>query len=133
MKGVTGFLAEEMVHGEVAELIIGVTRDETGLLLLTIGAGGVLTELLQDSASMLVPCTRQEIETALASLRIDKILTGYRGRPAANRASIIDAIEAVQAYCVANPHVIELDVNPLIAMPERAVAVDALIKLETSK
>ncbi len=100
----------------------------TGLFLLTIGAGGVLAELLQDTASLLLPTTREEIAEALASLRMAPLLSGYRGKPAANIEGVIDAIEAIARYAEANAEaLIELDVNPLIARADDAVAVDALI------
>ena len=130
MAGVNGYLVEEMVTDAVAELIIGVTRDPTGMFLLTIGAGGILTELLEDTASILLPTTRGEILNAIEPLKIFKILNGYRGKPAADMKAIVDAILAVQTYCLANPHMSELDINPLMALPNSAIAVDALIKLE---
>ncbi|MEM7288754.1 MAG: acetate--CoA ligase family protein [Pseudomonadota bacterium] len=130
MSGTIGYLAEEMVSGAVAELIIGITRDETGLFVLTIGAGGVLTELLQDSASLIIPAEQEEIAQALSDLRVSRILDGYRGKPAADKNAIVSAIMAVQNYCINTPHLLELDINPLMALPDAAIAVDALIKLE---
>jgi len=126
----TGFLAEEMATGGVAEILVGVVRDATGLMALTIGAGGVLAELLSDTASLLLPASRDDIEGALASLRIDRILSGWRGRPAADRDALIDAILAICVYAEANEQsLVELDVNPLIARTDDAVAVDALIRI----
>ncbi len=130
MHGVSGFLTEEMVERPVAELLVGITRDDTGLFLLTIGAGGILTELLEDTASLIVPATETQINAALDTLKISKLLDGYRGKPAADRQSILNAVMAVQAYCLANPHLLELDINPLMALPDKAIAVDALIILE---
>ena len=130
MKGVSGFLAEEMVSEPVAELLIGITRDATGTFLLTIGAGGVLTELLEDTTSLLVPARPADVEAAIDTLKITKLLNGFRGRPQAAIKPIVDAIMAVQSYCLANPHLLELDINPLMALPEKAIAVDALIILE---
>lgn len=129
MNCVKGFLIEGMVPTPIAEILIGITRDATGVLLLTIGAGGVMTELLQDSASLIIPSSREDISKAISELKIAKILAGYRGKPAADMNAILDAIEAVQAYCIKNPNLIELDINPLMALETGAVAVDALIKL----
>jgi len=129
MKGVSGFLIEEMVPTPIAEILIGVTRDATGVFLLTIGAGGVMTELLEDSASLIIPSSREDISNAVLKLKIAKILTGYRGKPSADMEAILDAVEAVQAYCIENPNLIELDINPLMALENYAMAVDALIKL----
>lgn len=130
MTGVSGFLVEEMVTGVVAEILVGVTRDATGLLLLTIGAGGVLTELLEDTASVLLPTTDAEIAKALESLKLYKILKGYRGKQGADIPAIIDQIAKIANYAAANKDVlIELDVNPLMACHDHAIAVDALIRM----
>lgn len=126
----TGLLAEEMAEPGT-ELLVGVTRDATGLLALTLGAGGILAELLRDSATLVLPAGREAIREALLSLRIGALLGGYRGRPPADMDALLDAVEAIAAYATAEaPRLIELDVNPLIAGPSGAVAVDALIRLD---
>ncbi|WP_420408413.1 acetate--CoA ligase family protein [Hoeflea sp.] len=125
-----GFLAEEMAAGGVAELLVGVTRDATGTFLLTLGAGGVLTELLQDTESLLLPATNEDIVAALERLKIGPLLRGYRGKPAADIAAIADAVQSVCRYAEANSNrLVELEINPLIAREQDAVAVDALISL----
>lgn len=127
MVGATGYLAEEMVTGAVAELLVGITRDPTGLVLLTVGAGGVMAELMADTASLLLPAEDAQIEHALRRLKVARLLDGWRGAPAADFASIVRAIQAISSYAMATPGLAELDVNPLIATADRAVAVDALI------
>ncbi|MCR9126232.1 MAG: acetate--CoA ligase family protein [Rhodobacteraceae bacterium] len=127
--GTAEVLVEEMVPDAVVELLIGVTRDPAHGFVLTLGAGGALTELLRDTGSLLVPASRASIGQALASLRIAPQLAGYRGRPGASLAAILDAVDAVQAYVVANAATLcELEINPLICTPMRAVAADALIR-----
>jgi acyl-CoA synthetase (NDP forming) len=124
------FLIERMVEGAVAELIVGVTRGEPFGLALTIGAGGVLVELLDDSATLLLPATRADIDRALRSLRCFPLMDGYRGRPSGDVEAAVDAILAVARYAEANARsLVELDVNPLLVLPAGAVAVDALIRL----
>lgn len=124
-----GYLLEEMVQGAVAELLIGVLRDPAHGFVLTVGAGGVLTELWQDTASLLVPACADTVEAALRSLRIWPLIAGYRGKPAANLDAIIDAIMGVQNYIVANAdRVSEVEINPLMCTPETAIAVDALLR-----
>lgn len=124
----TGFLVEAMVTDAIAELLVGVISDPAHGFVLTLGAGGTLTELLDDSTSLLVPSSRDAIERALSGLKIAKLLDGHRGKMPADRRTILDAVEAVQAYVIANAdNVVEVEVNPLIATPEDAIAVDALI------
>jgi acyl-CoA synthetase (NDP forming) len=130
MPAPAGYLAEEMVPDPVAELIVGVTRDPSGLMALTIGAGGLLAELLQDSATLILPTTPDAIRAALASLRLAPILAGYRGRPAADLAALTAAIAAVAAFAEAHAgRLAELEVNPLVATPTGAFAADALLRL----
>lgn len=123
------FLVEEMVTGTVAELLIGVVKDPAHGFVLTLGAGGTLTEVLRDSASVLLPATQAEIETSLNSLRIAPLLDGYRGAAAADRAAILRAVRAVEAYVLANADGLEeIEVNPLLCTPTDAIAADALMR-----
>ncbi|XDA98075.1 acetate--CoA ligase family protein [Sulfitobacter sp. LCG007] len=124
------FLVEEMVQGGVAELLLGVTRDPAHGFLLTLGAGGVLTELWQDTVTLLLPVGPQDVKAALRRLRIWPLLEGYRGKPAANLDAIVRAVLALQACVVDNAARIgEVEINPLICTPDAAVAVDALISI----
>ncbi|MEM5472067.1 acetate--CoA ligase family protein [Hoeflea sp. AS60] len=124
------FLVEEMAVGGIAEVLVGITRDPTGTFLLTLGAGGVLTELLADTVSLLLPASRTEIEAELKGLRIGKLLEGYRGKPAADMQALVDAVLAICRYATAHSdRLVELEVNPLITRVSDAIAVDALIRL----
>ena len=123
------FLVEEMITDPVAELLIGVTRDPAHGFLLTLGAGGVLTELWQDTTSLLLPVTAVQIGDALQALRIAPLLNGYRGKSGADIPAIIAAIMSVQAYVIAHQDTIsEVEINPLICTTSAAIAVDALIR-----
>jgi acyl-CoA synthetase (NDP forming) len=126
------FLVEEMIVDGVAEILVGALIDPQFGLTLVVGAGGVMTELLQDSVSFLPPFNRSVIETVLRRLTVNKLLHGFRGRPAADMPALIDAIVSVGRYAEANlASLVELDVNPVIvrAAGAGAVAVDALIRL----
>ncbi|SMX29065.1 hypothetical protein TRP8649_03196 [Pelagimonas phthalicica] len=126
-----GYLVEQMVPDAVAELLIGVMRDPAHGFVLTLGAGGILTEILQDTVSLLLPVDETAILTALHSLRIAPMLAGYRGAAAAEKKAICQAILAVQAYVKAQAgRVAEVEINPLLCGPDGAIAVDALIRLE---
>ena len=121
-------LIEKMVTGAVAELIIGIKRDQQFGLALVIGAGGVLTELMQDSVTLLLPASRQEIETACQRLKVWKLITGFRGKSGDAKAAI-DAIESITRFAATYPDDIEeLDINPLLVLRKGAVAVDALVR-----
>jgi acetyl-CoA synthetase len=125
-------LIEHMKVGAIAELIVGVTREAPFALALTLGAGGVLAELIDDHATLLLPANRVEIRAALRSLKIARVIDGCRGAPSGDWAALLEAIEAIVRYAEANRHrLIELDVNPLLVFPDGsgAVAVDALIRL----
>ncbi len=120
----------EAMKPSLAELIVGVTRDQQFGLVLTIGSGGILVELLKDAKTLLMPATREEIKTALVDLKSAPLLAGYRGRPAADTDATVEAILAIQEYAISNKDsLIELDVNPLLigAQGEGVFAADALI------
>lgn len=121
------FLLEEMVTGAIAELLIGVVLDPAHGYVLTLGAGGTLTELLDDTASLLIPATAGDIKVALQTLKTYRLIKGYRGKPAADLDAIIQAVLSIQAYIIdQHGQIDELEVNPLICLPKGATAADAL-------
>ena len=123
------FILEEMVMDTVAEILIGVVKDPSHGFVITIGAGGILAELMQDTASILMPASRDYIKLTLNRLKIAKVLNGYRNQPAGDIDSLLDAIEAIQSYVLANLYTIEeVEVNPLIITQTCAVVADALIR-----
>ena len=126
-----GYLVEKMIDPPVAELIVGATRDPVFGLSLTLGAGGIFVELLEDSIILPLPATRTDIHAAISRLRIAKLIDGYRGRPKGDLEAAIGAVAGVADYVVKNAaRVEELDINPLMVLSEgRGVAaVDALIR-----
>jgi acetyl-CoA synthetase len=126
-------LIEQMITGSVAELIIGVVRDPQFGLALLLGAGGVLAEVWEDNVTLLLPAGRAEIEAALEKLRIWRLIAGYRGRKA-DAEAVVRAVEKIAAFADKYCHEIEeLDINPLLALPDRAVAVDALVRFRATK
>ena len=127
------FLVESMVTGTVAELIVGVKRDERFGLALVIGSGGTLVELVGESTTLLLPTSRREVERELDSLKTSHLLAGFRVGPEGDREATVDAIMAVVAF--ARKHhdrIEELEVNPLLILPrgKGAVAADALIRMQ---
>lgn len=124
----SSFIVEEMIGGDVVELLIGIVLDEAHGYVLTIGAGGMLTELLADQVSLLVPANRNEILRALSTTKIHKLLTGYRGKSEKNIDELLSVIDKLQSYIIENANLIkELEINPLMVSEKSAIAVDALI------
>ncbi len=122
-------LVERMVTGAVAELILGLTRDPQFGTALVVGAGGILTELLKDTATLLLPTTETEIREALAGLKCWPLVTGFRGRHG-DAEAVVRAVHALAAFADAHPgRIEEVDVNPLLVTADGAVAVDALIRM----
>lgn len=125
-------LVERMVTGAVAELIIGLTSDPQFGTALVVGAGGILTELLKDSVTLILPTSRSEIERALRTLKVWRLVEGFRGK-SGDQEAVIAAVEAVARFAGAHRGLIEeLDVNPLLVLKDGAIAVDALIKMRTA-
>ena len=123
------YLIEEMIGDGLIELLVGVVADPAHGYLLTLAAGGVLTEILKDSVSLSLPVEEPDILTALEKLKIAPLLAGYRGKPAVDKAALVTAVLAVQDCVLDNrASFTEIELNPLILTPTRAVAVDALIK-----
>lgn len=123
-------LLEPMAKPPLAELIVGIKRENDFGLALVIGAGGILVELLKDSRSLLLPTTDGAIRQALLGLRSAALLQGFRGRQVADLDALVAAIRAVADYACENAgQLLELDVNPLLVGADGTTAVDALIRL----
>ena len=126
------FLIEKMMGGAVAELIVGLKRDAQFGLVLVLGSGGILVELVKDSAVLLLPTSRHAVSKALSGLRGFKLLQGFRGRAFGDVEAVIDAVMAVADYAQAHQHsLLEVDINPLLVLPvgQGVVAADALIRI----
>lgn len=128
-----GLLVERMVEGGVAELLVGVTREPGVGLLLTLGFGGVLVELVRDRACLLLPTDAASIREALLGLRLAPLLTGYRARRLADLDAAVATIQAVGRFALVHAERLEeLEINPLIVRAQGGgvVAVDALLRME---
>ncbi|SEM44357.1 Acyl-CoA synthetase (NDP forming) [Pseudomonas sp. ok272] len=124
-------LLEPMAKPPLAELIVGIKRENDFCLALVIGAGGILVELLKDSRSLLLPTTDGAIRNAVLSLRSAALLQGFRGRQTADLDALVAAIRGVADYACENAgQLLELDVNPLLVGATGTTAVDALIRLD---
>lgn len=126
-------LVQEMVEGGL-ETIIGLSRDPQWGLVLAFGLGGVLVELLRDVRLALPPLDEEGAEEMLGAINAAALLRGHRGTPPRDRAALRGALLALSALALDLGDLIEeVDVNPLLALPEGqgARAVDALLRLRT--
>ena len=130
------FLVERMATGAIAELIIGIKRDDQYGPALVIGAGGILVELIADSVSLLLPTDRAAVTRAVESLSSYKLIKGFRGNKAGDMTAIVDAVLSVAAFAESNwDRLMELDINPLLVLPggQGVVAADALISFSSEE
>jgi acetate---CoA ligase (ADP-forming) len=89
----------------------------------------VLVELVDDTATLLLPATPAQIRAALTGLRVGPVLEGFRGQ-AADLEAVVSAVQAIAAFALDHAdRLVELEVNPLLVLPDGAMAVDALIRL----
>ena len=126
--GPAGCLIEAQVENCIVELLVSVVRDPVHGLIMTVGAGGELAELMSDTQHLLIPTTEEKLRVALNRLRCSKLLNGYRSKPSVAWRSLIENILAVQSAAMAlGERLIELEINPFVCTTERCVAVDALL------
>ena len=110
------------------EVIVGVNRDPQFGLVLVVGAGGVLTEMLNQVSLRMLPIREGQARAMLNEAKLEPHLKGFRDSPAVNIDALVAAIEAVANFAAANAHWLEsIDVNPIIAHRQSCIAVDALI------
>lgn len=126
-----GWLVERMIDDGVAELLVGYEHDPMLGGFLTLASGGVLVELVGDSRVLPLPVTAEDVREALAALRVNRLIAGYRGHSAGDGEALVDAVLAIGRYCTERAEMlVELEVNPLIVRPRGygVVAADALIR-----
>ena len=123
-------IVERQVGDAVVELLVSVRREDPVGWLLTIGAGGTLVEILEDTRSLLLPVTGEDVRSALQGLSVWPLLAGYRGRPGADVEAVVDAVLGVVQMAVAPDRLVEVECNPLIAGAEGATVVDVLVERE---
>jgi acyl-CoA synthetase (NDP forming) len=122
-----GILIESMIENPIAELMVSLRRDAQFGLILTIASGGVLTEILQDASTLLVPADDLSVLATLDSLRMARLLGGFRGGPAVSRQAILDQIQALVRLMHARSDIVEIEINPMMLGSDYAICADALI------
>ncbi len=130
-----GFMVQKMIEAPAGsvEMILGARFDPQFGPLLVIGAGGKFAELFDDSQTMLAPITASQARAALSRLKVDRLLRGFRGSPALDRAALIKTMVNFSRFIAATEgQILEIDLNPVIVLPKMGkksgvVIVDALV------
>jgi acetyl-CoA synthetase (ADP-forming) len=125
--GEVGVLVAPMAKGN-RELIAGLAHDEQFGMTVMLGVGGVLAEAVADVTFRLVPIDRVDALDMVDSLRTQKLLGDFRGEPAVDREAVADVLVGLSEAAVADPSIVSADLNPLIVVDGRPVAVDALVE-----
>jgi acetyl-CoA synthetase (ADP-forming) len=111
------------------EVIIGTSRDAQFGPVIMFGMGGVFVELFKDVAFRVIPITEWDAEQMMRDLKAFRLLQGYRGHPASSLVALAETLVKVSKLVETYTEIAELDLNPVFAYPDSAVAVDARIML----
>ena len=114
------------------EVILGMTRDPQFGPVLMFGLGGIFVEVLEDVVFRLVPLTPRDARQMVREIKGHRVLEGVRGQPPADIAALEAMLLALSAFMEAHPEVAELDLNPVLAYPDGAIAVDARIVMDAA-
>lgn len=125
-------LVQEMVTDDVAEVLVGVTPSPIGPVI-TVGSGGVMTEVWQDVTRRLAPVSTAEALQMLQELKLWRVLTGFRGRPPADLEALTKLIARVSELAVTWPGAWELDLNPVLARPQGCIIADGLLVVKEGR
>ena len=112
------------------EVIIGMSKDPQFGPVLMFGLGGILVEVLKDVSFRIVPLTRRDAREMIGEIKGYPILEGYRGQEPANIAVLEELLLKVSEFVDSRPEIAELDINPIFAYSDGALAVDARVILE---
>ena len=125
-----GVTIERMVPGGI-ETIVGMSRDPLFGPVVLFGLGGVEVELLHDVSVRVAPLTDRDAEEMVRGIRAYPLLTGYRGAPPANIASLLDLIHRVSRLASEHPEIVELDLNPVLVFQGSTpcMALDARLRI----
>jgi len=126
--GEVHLLVAPMLRGN-RELIAGLHRDEQFGMTVMLGVGGILAEALADVAFRLVPITRQDGHDMIDDLATQKLFDELRGEPAVDREALVDVLLGLSNAAQADASIVSADLNPLIVVAGRPVAVDALVEV----
>ena len=112
------------------EVIVGMSKDAQFGPVIMFGLGGILVEVLKDVSFRIVPVTERDAREMIEEIKGYPVLQGYRGQKPTSIPALEQLIVKVSQFVEKNPQIKELDLNPVFAYPDKAVAVDARIILE---
>lgn len=121
-------VVQPMIPGG-AELLAGVVQDRVFGPLVAFGAGGVFAELIGEAAFRIAPLTDIDAKELVVEGKAGRLVAGFRGAPAASVPALTDLVHRLGRLGEDLPAVAELDLNPVIALPDRCVAVDARVRV----
>jgi acyl-CoA synthetase (NDP forming) len=127
---IEGIAVQKMARPGI-EVIIGMSKDAQFGPVLMFGLGGIMVEILKDVSFRVVPLTRKDAHEMITEIKGYPVLEGYRGQEPADIAFLENLLVKVSEFIVNSPDIKELDLNPIFAYKEGAVAVDARIILES--
>lgn len=112
------------------EVIIGMSKDPQFGPVLMFGLGGILVEVLKDVSFRIVPLTKRDAREMIGEIKGYPILEGYRGQEPANIAVLEELLLKVSEFVDSRPEIAELDINPIFAYSDGALAIDARVILD---
>ena len=113
-----------------AELLAGVVQDPVFGPLVAFGPGGVFAELIGEAQFRIAPLTREDAQELVSTGKAARLVAGFRGRPAADADALIDLILRLARLADEIPEIAELDLNPVLGLPDECVAVDARVRVQ---
>lgn len=128
---IDGYLIEKMAPKGL-EVIVGMRRDPTFGPLMMFGLGGVYVELFRDVGFGVAPLTAEQAESVILSTRAGGLLQGYRGSPVYDLSAVVDAIGRLSQLALDYPEISEVEINPLLVLPqhEGALVLDARLMIQ---
>ena len=126
---IDGIFVQEMMES-APEVIIGGKMDHTFGHIILFGLGGVFVDVFDDVAIRVVPISRKDAYSMIQEIKGYRILQGYRGGEPSDLRALVDILMKTSRMLEENQEIKELDINPVFALPDRAVAVDARIIIE---
>jgi acetyl-CoA synthetase (ADP-forming) len=127
---IEGVSVQQMARPGV-EVIIGMSKDIEFGPLVMFGLGGIWVEVLKDVSFRIAPLTRRDAREMIREVKGYPLLEGYRGKESVDVSNLEDYLLKVSDFVERNPEIKELDLNPIFAYSDSAVAVDARVILES--